>query len=177
MRTAPAVLAALAIPVLLALAWVPRESPPQWPCGFPRPAHMSSAIADWRAGLAPAFAITVVLLAGLALRVSADRRRAVGLPGRPGGPTTVAAALSVVAAARAAFALDALADVALVLLFAFPLVVLATGVAGAWVLWQPRGLKGAAAAQAAIWAAMIVTVVVTGAIADRGVEASCPIYD
>src|SRR5688500_2503759 len=93
MRTGPAAVgAALALPIALWLAWKLREPPPDWACGIPKPAGQDAEIADWRLGLAPAYAAATVLLAGLLARLSYERRRATGMPARPGLLTLVLAA-------------------------------------------------------------------------------------
>ena len=176
MRTAPLLVAAVAVPIALAVAWIARDAPPVWPCFTPEPAGQADAIERWRTGLGPALVASVVLLAALSARLSADRRRACGASWRPGSPTLAAGGLAVagaVALASSDTALDELAASAILLLFAVPVVLLAALTCLAWIVWNPVGAKGAAAAQLGIWTCVFVTFLVAGAIAEAGLEDWC----
>ena len=176
MRTAPLLLAAVTIPLALALAWIARDTPPVWPCFTEEPTGQAEAIAGWRTGLGPALVAATLLLAALAARLSADRRRACGASWRPGIPTLVAGGVTVagaVVAGASGRALDELADAVFLLLVISPVAVLAALSCLAWIVWTPVGVKGAAAAQLGIWACVFVTFLVAGVIAEAGLEEWC----
>ena len=173
-RTAPAVIAAFGVPLLLWLAWTPREAPADWPCEMvePPPGQLA-AIDAYRDGLAGAAGFAAALLLGLAVRLSQDRRRAAGLVPRTGGPTVVAVALAAIATVRVVIDLDLLADAGLGALFALVLLALPALI---WIVVQAPGAKAAAAAQMSAWLSLLVVVLVACVIANEGLRV-CPIYD
>jgi hypothetical protein len=176
MRTGPpAVVAALALPGALWLAWTLREPPPDWACGLPEPAGQDAEIADWRLGLGPAYAAATVLLAGLLARLSYERRRTEDVPTRPGLLTLVIVAPIVAFAVSTTFdpaALDATVGLATAMFFLAPFGLLCFLIVCGLAAFLPRSVA-MDPAEMVVWCALPATLLVTGLIANAGTEQWC----